>query len=113
MGYWSIAAVALRRFGTSYGGSHRAIFADGKFLLARSLRPPVGWSRIVLAGAANRYRAAASLRNLQQRLSRSQPKIPLFQRLSFVMRKYRFSRTELSRAFGIDMATLGTGSAGT
>ncbi|WP_245435225.1 class I tRNA ligase family protein [Mesorhizobium sp. WSM3879] len=29
------------------------------------------------------------------------------------MRKYRFSRTELSRAFGIDIATLGTGSAGT
>ncbi|WP_352916778.1 class I tRNA ligase family protein [Mesorhizobium sp. M1348] len=27
------------------------------------------------------------------------------------MRKYTFSRTELSRAFGIDMATLGTGSA--
>ncbi|WP_245429440.1 class I tRNA ligase family protein [Mesorhizobium sp. WSM3860] len=44
---------------------------------------------------------------------RSQPKTPLLQRLSFIMRKYRFSRTELSRAFGIDMATLGTGSAGT
>lgn len=29
------------------------------------------------------------------------------------MRKSTFSRTELSRAFGIDMATLGTGSAGT
>ncbi|MER8868008.1 class I tRNA ligase family protein [Mesorhizobium sp. M0751] len=29
------------------------------------------------------------------------------------MRKYTFSRTELSRAFGIDMATLGTGSART
>ncbi|MER8804506.1 class I tRNA ligase family protein [Mesorhizobium sp. M0998] len=29
------------------------------------------------------------------------------------MRKYTFSRKELSRAFGIDMATLGTGSAGT
>ncbi|RWD00869.1 MAG: cupin domain-containing protein [Mesorhizobium sp.] len=29
------------------------------------------------------------------------------------MRKYRFSRTELSRGFGVDMATLGTGSAGT
>ncbi|MER8627999.1 cupin domain-containing protein, partial [Mesorhizobium sp. M1143] len=29
------------------------------------------------------------------------------------MRKYTFSRTELSRAFGIDTATLGTGSART
>lgn len=44
-----------------------------------------------------------------------QPKVrPTLQHLRFVvMRKYTFSRTELSRAFGIDTATLGTGSART
>lgn len=62
--------------------------------------PPTGW-------------AAASLRNLHKRLLRWHREMPLFQLLRFVMRKSTLSRTTLSRAFGINMATLGTGSAGT
>lgn len=75
-------------------------------------RPLAAQSCTILAGAAN-GRAAVSLHELHGRLLRWQPKVPLLQLGFLIMRKHKFSRTELSRAFGIDMATLGTGSART